>query len=146
MSVKRFQRLLKIREAQENEVAVVLADRLADLSRAEQQRDQLSEYQSVYFQALMPNDAQMLKQIAFMRQQLREAIEQQELRVAAAQAQVERARDAWMERHQASLSLEKLIERRRRAENILDGRKQQRELDMWATRRAFDRDRSDESS
>ena len=140
MSVKRFQRLLKIREAQESEAALALAGRLSDLGRAEQQRTQLSEYQAVYLNALIPNDTRLMKQLSLMHQQLREALQQQELRVAAAQSQVEQARSAWLERHQASLSLEKLIERRRRIEAIEDGRKQQSALDMWTTLRAFRRD------
>lgn len=145
-SVKRFQRLLKVREAQENEVAIALADRLSELSQAEQQRDQLLEYQDIYFRAFIPNDAHMLKQIAFMRQQLRDAMDQQDLRVTASQMQVERARAAWMERHQASLSLEKLIERRRRVENVENARKQQGESDMWATRKAFDNSQGGDSA
>lgn len=144
MSVKRFQRLLTIREAQENESAVALAARLADLDRVEQQRDQLLEYQGLYGNALLPNDARILKQMALMQQQLRQALQQQELRIAAAQTQVEQARTAWLERHQASMSLEKLIERRRRVEAVADVRKQQAEADMWATRKAFQRDRSDD--
>mgnify|MGYP001809924704 CR=1 FL=1 len=139
MSVKRFERLLTIREAQENESSVVLAARLGDLNRAEQQRDQLLEYQGLYAHALLPNDARILKQMALMQQQLRQALQQQELRIAAAQTQVEQARALWLERHQASLSLEKLIERRRRVEVAADVRKQQAEADMWATRKAFQR-------
>jgi len=137
MSVKRFQRLLKIREAQENEAAVGLAGRLAELNRAESQHEQLSEYQSHYLNALVPNDVNMLKQLGLMHQQLREALQQQDLRVAAAQSQVEQAREIWLERHQASLSLDKLIEHRRRADDVRDNRNQQREQDMWATRKAF---------
>ncbi len=140
MSVKRFQRLLTIREAQENESAVVLAGRLAELNKAEQQRSQLADYQGVYLNALIPNDARLMKQLALMHQQLREALQQQDLRVAAAQSQVDQAREVWMERHRASLSLEKLIERRRRLDAVADNRKQQREQDMWATRKAFQRD------
>lgn len=141
MSVKRFQRLLKIREAQENEAAVVLAGRLSDLSKAEQQRDQLTQYQGVYLNALIPNDARLMKQLSLMHQQLREAVQQQELRVAAARAKVDQARDVWLERHQASLSLDKLIERRRRLDMIEDNRRQQGALDMWATLRAFQQGR-----
>jgi len=145
MSVKRFERLLRIREAQESESAVALAARLADLNRAEQQREQLLEYQGLYANALLPNDARILKQMALMQQQLRHALQQQELRMAAAQTQVEQARTAWLERHQASLSLEKLIERRRRAELVVEVRRQQAESDMWSTRKAFQRDRNDDS-
>lgn len=137
MSVKRFQRLLKIREAQENEAAVALAGRLAELNRVEQQRTQLVEYQASYLNAPVPNDVNLMKQLSLMHHQLREALQQQDLRVAAAQSQVDQARAVWMERHQASRSLEKLIERRRRFDGIADGRRQQRELDMWATRKAF---------
>jgi flagellar protein FliJ len=136
-SIKRFQRLLRIREAQENEGAVVLGQRLSDLQKAEQQRDLLEEYQSHYFHNNLPNDARILKQIALLQQQLRGALQQQEARVVIVAGQVEKARSAWMELHQASLSLEKLIERRRRVENTLDGRKQQFEQDLWATRKAF---------
>lgn len=138
-SVKRFQRLLKIREIQESEAAVVLAGRVAEVNRAEQQREQLTEYQSVYLTSLLPNDARMLKQLALMQHQIREALQQQELRIAAAQAQVDQARDAWLERHQATLSLDKLLERMRGAEQAVEGQRQQRELDMWSTRKAFDR-------
>lgn len=141
MSVKRFQRLLKIREAQENEAAVALAGRLAELNRVERQRAQLVEYQASYLNAPVPNDVNLMKQLSLMHHQLREALQQQDLRVAAAQSQVDQARSAWMERHQASRSLEKLIERRRRFDAVADGRRQQRELDMWATRKAFDSDR-----
>lgn len=141
MSVKRFQRLLKIREAQENEAAVALAGRLAELNRVEQQRALLVEYQASYLNAPVPNDVNLMKQLSLMHHQLREALQQQDLRVAAAQSQVDQARTVWMDRHQASRSLEKLIERRRRFDAIADGRRQQRELDMWATRKAFDSDR-----
>ena len=137
MSVKRFQRLLRVREAQESEAAVALAARLADLGRVEQQQRQLSEYQAVYLNAEIPNDAQLMKQLSFMHQQLREALQQQGLRVAAAQAKVDQARDVWLERHQASLSLEKLIERRRLADLVEEDRRQQSALDMWATLKAF---------
>jgi flagellar protein FliJ len=146
MSVKRFKRLLTIREAQENEAAVALAGRVAELTRAEQQRDQLTEYQGLYLKSMLPNDARMLKQLAMMQQQLREAIQQQELRITAAQVQVDQAREAWMERHQATRSLDKLIDRRRRADQLVEGQKQQRELDMWATRKAFERDVQREST
>ena len=141
MSVKRFQRLLKIREAQENEAAVALAGRLAEFDRVEQQRVQLLEYQSNYLNAPIPNDVHLMKQLSLMHHQLRDAVQQQDLRVAAAQSQVDQARAIWMERHQASRSLEKLIERRRQADAIDDNRRQQNELDMWATRKAFDSDR-----
>ena len=141
MSVKRFQRLLKIREAQENEAAVALAGRLAEFNRVEQQRAQLVEYQTSYLNAPVPNDVNLMKQLSLMHHQPRDALQQQDLRVAAAQSQVDQARSAWMERHQASRSLEKLIERRRRFDAVADGRRQQRELDMWATRKAFDSDR-----
>lgn len=140
MSVKRFQRLLRIREAQESEAAVGLASRLGDLNRAEEQRTQLTQYQAVYLNALVPNDARLMKQLSLMHQQLRDALQQQDLRVAAARSQVEQARKVWLERHQATLSLDKLIERRRRFEAIEDGRKQQSALDMWATLRAFRKD------
>ncbi|MBV5308579.1 flagellar export protein FliJ [Chromatium okenii] len=136
-SIKRFQRLLTIRKAQENEGAVALGGRLAELQRIEHQRDLLVEYQSHYVNANLPNDARILKQIALLQQQLRGALQQQEGRLVIAEKQVEQARSAWMEMHQASLSLEKLIERRRRIENTLDGRKQQYEQDLWATRKAF---------
>lgn len=141
MSVKRFQRLLKIREAQENESAVVLATRLADLNQAEAQQAQLTDYQNSYLNAPIPNDAHLIKQLSLMHHQLREAVQQQELRVAAAQNRLEQARAVWMERHQASRSLEKLIERRRRFDAVGEGRRQQRELDMWATRWASNPDR-----
>ncbi|MBK1721313.1 flagellar export protein FliJ [Thiocystis violacea] len=137
MSVKRFQRLLKIREAQENETAVVLAARLSDLAKVEQQRNQLAEYQSLYLNTSIPNDVRLMKQLSLMHQQLREALVQQDLRVAAAQSQVDQARNVWLERHQASLSLDKLIERRRRADAVEETRKQQSALDMWATLKAF---------
>lgn len=140
MSTKRFERLLKIRKAQENEAAALLGARLAELNRLEQQRSKLLEYQQIYLEAPIPNDVHLLKQLALMHQQLRGALQQQDLRLAAAEAQVEQARAVWMERHQASRSLEKLIERRRRLEAIAENRRQQRELDLWATRQAARRD------
>ncbi|GAB0149108.1 MULTISPECIES: flagellar export protein FliJ [Marichromatium] len=136
--IRRFKRLLRIREAQENEAAVGLAARLDTLNQVEAQREQLERYLNDYLNALVPEDVNMLKQLARMRDQLREALDQQELRVDAAQAQVDQARAFWLERHQASLSLDKLIERRREQEALQEGRRQQREQDMWATRRAFD--------
>ncbi|MGQ9659023.1 MAG: flagellar export protein FliJ [Thermochromatium sp.] len=141
MSVKRFQRLLKIRKAQENEAAMALARRLAELNRVEQQRALLVEYQTSYLNTPVPNDVHLMKQLAFMHHQLREALQQQDLRVAAAQTKVDQACSVWMECHQISRSLEKLIERRRRFDAVAEGRRQQRELDMWATRKAFASDR-----
>ncbi|NKN33210.1 flagellar export protein FliJ [Marichromatium bheemlicum] len=141
--IRRFKRLLRIREAQENEAAVGLAARLDTLNQVEAQREQLERYLNDYLNALVPEDVNMLKQLARMRDQLREALDQQELRISAAQAQVDQARAAWLERHQASLSLDKLIERRREQEALQEGRRQQREQDMWATRRAFDQRHQD---
>lgn len=138
-AIQRIQRLLRIREAQESEAAVGLAARLETVSHIEQQREQLETYQRETLACLLPDDAVMLRQLAKMREQVREALEQQELRLAAAHSQVEQARAIWTERHQASLSLEKLIERRRQQESIEEGRRLQREQDMWATRRTFDR-------
>ncbi len=146
MSIKRFERLLKIRQAQENEAAALLGARLAELNRLEQQRAQLLEYQQIYLNAPIPHDVHLMKQLALMHQQLRGALHQQDLRVAAAQAQADQVRTVWMERHQATRSLAKLIERRRRLEAIADQRRQQRELDLWATRQAARRTQDEAQS
>lgn len=137
-AIRRVQRLLKIREAQEREAAAALATRLEAVMRIEQQREQLEDYQRETLAALIPTDAAMLRQLAQMREQVREALDQQELRLAAARSQLEQARAIWNERHQACLSLEKLIERRRQQEWVHEARRQQLEQDLWATRRAFD--------
>lgn len=139
MSVKRFQRLLKVREMIENQAAVGLAARLEEQRRAERQRGQLDELLASYLNTGVPDSVMAMKQVAEMRGQLRTAIEQQDLRVAAAQARAEEARAVWMEKHRDSLSLEKLIERRRQVEQVTENRRLQAEQDAWATRRAFER-------
>ncbi|WPL19738.1 flagellar export protein FliJ [Thiorhodovibrio winogradskyi] len=145
MSVKRFQRLLKVREMIENQAAVALAARLEDQRRAELQRGQLNELLASYLNTGVPENVLAMKQFAEMRGQLRAAIEQQEVRVAAAQARAEQARGQWMEKHRDSLSLEKLIERRRQVEQVTENRRLQAEQDAWATRRAFERVHSADS-
>lgn len=139
MSVKRFQRLLKVRETLENQAAATLGARLEELRQAEGHRDRLEELLYSYLDSQVQHDARALKQVASMRGQLRAALEQQELRIAAAESQVETARGLWLERHQDSLSLEKLIERRRQAEQVAENRRLQHEQDAWATRKAFER-------
>lgn len=138
MSVKRFQRLLKVREMIENQAAVGLAARLEELRRAEGQRNQLDELLASYLSAGVPDSVLGMKQVAEMRGQLRAAIEQQQLRVAAAEARVEQARAVWMDKHRDSMSLEKLIERRREFEQMTENRRMQAEQDAWATRKAFE--------
>ncbi len=139
MSVRRFKRLEAIRKMQENLAAIQLATQLQALNAAEQQRDLLNNYLESYLKAGIPDDIHQIKHMAMMRQQLRTAIGQQAGQIAAAEAVVEQARGVWIERHQATLSLTKLIERRQQAELIEDNRRQQQELDAWAIRRAFDR-------
>jgi flagellar FliJ protein len=139
MSVKRFERLLKVRETIENQAAVGLAARLEDLRQAESYQAQLQTLLYSYLDRDLASDAWTLKQAAKMRAQLRAALEQQEVRIATAQAQVEQARSVWMELHRDSLSLEKLIERRRQTEQVAENRRIQREQDAWATRKAFEK-------
>ena len=139
MSVKRFQRLLKVREMIENQAAIGLAARLDELRRIEVQRGQLEGLLNSYLEVGVPNSARGMRQVAEMRSQLRTVIEQQGLRIAEAEFRVEEARDIWMEKHRDSLSLEKLIERRRQVENMTENRRMQSEQDAWATRQAFDR-------
>ena len=138
MSVKRFQRLLKVREMIENQAAVGLAGRLEELRRADGQRGQLEELLASYLNTGVPDSVIGMKQVAEMRGQLRTAIEQQELRVAAAEARAEQAREVWMDKHRDSMSLEKLIERRRQVEQVTENRRLQGEQDAWATRKAFE--------
>jgi flagellar FliJ protein len=138
MSVKRFQRLLKVRKMIENQAAVGLGARLEEVRRAETQQGQLQELLASYLHTGVPGDARGMKQVAEMRGQLRAAIEQQEFRVLAAQSRAEDARAIWLDKHRDSLSLEKLIERRRQSEQLSENRRLQAEQDAWATRKAFD--------
>ncbi|MBK1648902.1 flagellar export protein FliJ [Rhabdochromatium marinum] len=144
MSVKRFQRLLKVREMIENQAAIGLAARLDELHRIEGQHGQLEDLLNSYLEVGVPNSARGMRQVAEMRSQLRTVIEQQELRIAEAEFRVEEARDIWMEKHRDSLSLEKLIERRRQVEEMTENRRMQSEQDAWATRQAFDRVQADQ--
>lgn len=138
MSAKRFQRLLKVRKMIENQSAIVLAARLEAARLAESQRTQLDGLLCSYLDMGVPNDARAMRQFAEIRGQLRIAIEQQELRIDAAEARVDDARNLWMEKHRDSLSLEKLIERRVKADAVTENRRQQAEQDAWSTRRAFE--------
>lgn len=139
MSIKRFKRLLKVHELQENQAAVGLATRLTELGRQEEQYQQLENYLQLYLDAPVPNDIHQMKQMAFIRRNLRGAMEQQAVRVTTAQAHADQARAVWLMRHRDSQSLTKLIERQRAADTIVDNRRQQFEQDAWATRRAFER-------
>ncbi len=139
MSVKRFQRLLRVREMIENQAAVGLAARLEDLRRAEAQHRQLDELLHSYLNVGVPGDVLGMKQMAEMRGQLRNALEQQDLRIVAAESRAEDARAVWMEKHRDSLSLGKLIERRRQVEQVTENRRLQAEQDAWATRKAFEK-------
>lgn len=138
MSVKRFERLLRVRATLENQAAIGLAARLEELRQAEGYQEQLQQLLYSYLDTGLSGDARTLKQSAKMRAQLRTAMERQELRIAAVYEQVEQARSQWMDRHRDTLSLEKLIERRRQAEQVTENRRLQYEQDAWATRRVFE--------
>ncbi|WP_018140453.1 flagellar export protein FliJ [Thioalkalivibrio sp. ALJ7] len=140
MNPKRLERLLRLRRIEESEATRQLGERLQQLDGIADQRDRLESYQHEYLQATLPDDANALKWLAGMRDQLRTALEQQDLRIQAAESQVETARQAWLERHRNCLSLEKLVERRRAEAAQADARRQQTEQDMWATRQAHARE------
>ncbi|MFO7955076.1 flagellar export protein FliJ [Thioalkalivibrio sp.] len=140
MNPKRLERLLRLRRLEEGEATRQLGERLQQLDAIEGQRERLETYQREYLQATLPDDANALKWLAGMRDQLRSALEQQDLRIQAAESQVETARQEWLERHRNSLSLEKLLERRRAETAQNDARRQQTEQDMWATRQAHARE------
>jgi len=130
---------------QEHQAALVLAARLSDLEQTERQHAQLDHYLRLYIDTQIPQDVWQIKQLAAMRRQLRTALEEQALRIRAAELQVEQARTGWRAAHQASAALAKLIERRQHAEDIADGRRQQNEQDAWATRLAFQRQQAESS-
>ncbi|WP_019570015.1 flagellar export protein FliJ [Thioalkalivibrio sp. ALE11] len=140
MNPQRIERLLRIRQIGETEATRELGERIAQLNAAEAQREQLETFQQEYLAASMPQDPNTLKWLAGMRQKLREALEQQALRIQAAESQVETAREQWLEHHRDCMSLEKLLERTRAEEQRHQARRQQVEQDMWATRQAFARE------
>ncbi|WP_017942232.1 MULTISPECIES: flagellar export protein FliJ [unclassified Thioalkalivibrio] len=140
MNPKRLERLLRVRRIEESEATRQLGERLQQLDAIADQRERLETYQREYLHASLPDDANALKWLAGMRDQLRSALEQQDLRIQAAESQVETARQEWLERHRNSLSLEKLLERRRAETAQHDARRQQTEQDMWATRQAHARE------
>jgi flagellar FliJ protein len=137
VSIARFTRLLNIRELEERQAAIKLAQRLTELQNAEHQREQLENYLLVYLKTQMPHDAQQLKQLSTLRSQIRSALEHQSLSIRSAQSKVEQARDVWLERHQASLSLEKLLERLQQEQRIVEKRLEQKEQDAWVSRQVF---------
>ncbi|WP_018935568.1 flagellar export protein FliJ [Thioalkalivibrio sp. ALJ24] len=140
MNPRRIERLLRIRRIGETEATRELGERIAQLNAAETQRDQLETFQQEYLAASMPEDPNTLKWLAGMRQKLREALEQQALRIQAAESQVESARAQWLEHHRDCKSLEKLLERVRAEEERHQARRRQVEQDMWATRQAYARE------
>lgn len=140
MNPRRIERLLRIRRIGETEATRELGERIAQLNAAETQRDQLETFQQEYLAASTPEDPNTLKWLAGMRQKLREALEQQALRIQAAESQVESARAQWLEHHRDCMSLEKLLERVRAEEERHQARRQQVEQDMWATRQAYARE------
>ncbi|WP_018949567.1 flagellar export protein FliJ [Thioalkalivibrio sp. ALMg11] len=140
MNPKRLERLLRLRRIEESEATRQLGERLQQLDGIAGQRERLETYQREYLQATLPDDANALKWLAGMRDQLRSALEQQDLRIQAAESQVETARQEWLERHRNSLSLEKLLQRRKAETALHDARRQQTEQDMWATRQAYARE------
>jgi flagellar FliJ protein len=118
---ERLDRLLRLRRIEESEATRQLAQRLRQLDAMTQQREQLQHYQQEYWQTAL-------------REQLAVALEQQELRIQAAESQVATAREEWLQRHRACLSLEKLSDRRRAEGMQREARRQQIEQDLWATR------------
>ncbi|WP_018872504.1 flagellar export protein FliJ [Thioalkalivibrio sp. ALJ16] len=139
MNPRRLERLLRLRRIEESEATRQLGERLQQLDTIAGQRERLETYQQDYLHATLPDDANALKWLAGMRDQLRSALEQQDLRLQAAESQVDTARQEWLERHRNCLSLEKLLERRRAETAQQDARRQQVEQDMWATRQAHAR-------
>ncbi|WP_019626143.1 flagellar export protein FliJ [Thioalkalivibrio sp. ALJT] len=139
MNPGRLERLLRLRRIEESEATRQLGERLQQLDIIADQRQRLETYQQDYLHTTLPDDANALKWLAGMRDQLRSALDQQDLRLQAAESQVESARQEWLERHRNCLSLEKLLERRRAEARQQDTRRQQVEQDMWATRQAYAR-------
>ncbi len=139
MNPERLDRLLRLRRIEESEATRQLAQRLRQLEAMTQQREQLQRYQQEYWQTALPEDANGLKWLATMREQLAAALEQQDLRIQAAESQVATARAEWLQRHRACLSLEKLADRRRAEALQREARRQQIEQDLWATRQVHAR-------
>ncbi len=134
MNPERLERLLRVRRIEEGEATRELGERLQQVDAMEAQRDKLESYQREYLQASLPESANALKWLAGMREQLTNALEQQDLRIQAAATRVEEARQVWVERHRNSMSLEKLLERHHAHARYHEQRRQQLEQDMWATR------------
>ncbi|MGM0553443.1 MAG: flagellar export protein FliJ [Pseudomonadota bacterium] len=134
MNPERLERLLRLRRIEESEATRELGERLQQVDAMDAQRDKLEAYQREYLQASLPENANELKWLAGMREQLSRALEQQDLRLQAANTRVEEARQAWLERHRHCLSLEKLLERHHAQARYRETRRQQNEQDLWATR------------
>ncbi|WP_026301034.1 MULTISPECIES: flagellar export protein FliJ [unclassified Thioalkalivibrio] len=139
MDSRRLERLLRMRRIEESEATRQLGARLQQLDAVETQRSQLEGYQLEYLRAPLPDDTNQLKWLSGMRDQLRHALEQQDLRAQAAGAQAEQARQEWLLRHRAVMSLEKLLERRIAEQEREADRRRQHEQDMWATRQVHTR-------
>lgn len=137
MNPQRLERLLRLRRIEESEATRELGDRLQQVDAIEAQRARLEGYQREYLQVTLPESANELKWLAGMREQLSNALEQQDLRIQAAAARAEEARQGWLERHRNCKSLEKLLERHHAQALYHELHRQQHEQDLWATRQAY---------
>lgn len=117
------------------------------LEGRERQLEQLRAYLADYQTAQAPGtgaiDPMRLQNYHAFLARLKDAIRQQEQLVTVARAEYERTLETWRERRVESASMGKAVERMRAGEAVDQARRDQAEMDEFASRRLFEARRLD---
>lgn len=142
MAERRSQRLvavLMLAEREEKAAATALGEHQAQLDGERQQLGQLLDYRSQYladYQQLRSSaTAQALMSYSGFLQRLGGAISGQEQRLDQVRRALEQSRSHWQEKYYRRQSLEELVHRLRREEELQAEQRLQRELDDMAAQR-----------
>ena len=134
---RRLAPIRQLAESRENEAARRLAESQRQLVQQEKQLHEMERYLEEY-SASRPAGAVapslLANREAFLRQ-LAEALRWQAGAVAEARQRLQQARDNWLGKHRDTDVLDRLIDRSRGDELRAQERRQQREMDEFASQR-----------
>jgi flagellar protein FliJ len=145
---QRMQPLTRVATSRERTAAKELAEYRRALSAAEAKHSELVTYREEYSQQLQKSggsgiDAQRMRDYRLFLARLNEAIGHQQVSVERQRREYERMRRLWSEARVRSKSLDKVVERYRKEENITAEKREQAESDERSQRQSSQRRRDD---
>jgi flagellar protein FliJ len=140
--------LLERAVAERDQAVLALARAEAALQRQQAQLAQLAEYRNEYHQRWAGQFSrhgaiEIVHCYQSFQQRLDEALAHQQRQVQAAEAGVQRARDALLAREMRAASVRKLLERRAAEQRLAHDRREQRQTDERAQQAAWRQSRLD---